>query len=88
MKKDYCKDFIIFLCVVGLVGCLYSIYQLNDRISKLEEYQVENSASRETDEIVRFLDSEPQIICVCASRSGLPARSAHKNAQNNKLHWL
>lgn len=22
MKKDYCKDFIIFLCVVGLVGCL------------------------------------------------------------------
>ena len=65
MKKDYCKDFIIFLCVVGLVGCLYSIYQLNDRISKLEEYQVENSASRETDEIVRFLDSEPQIICVC-----------------------
>ena len=63
MKKDYCKDFIIFLCVVGLVGCLYSIYQLNDRISKLEEYQeeyqVENSASRETDEIVRFLDSEP-----------------------------
>ena len=40
-------------------NALYSIYQLNDRISKLEEYQVENSASRETDEIVRFLDSEP-----------------------------
>ena len=58
MKKDYCKDFIIFLCVVGLVGCIFSIYHLNDRISKLEEYQAENSTSRETDEIVRFLDSE------------------------------
>lgn len=59
MKKDYCKDFIILLCVIGLIGCLYSIYHLNDRISKLEEYQAENSTSRETDEIVRFLDSEP-----------------------------
>ena len=59
MKKDYCKGFIIFLCVVGFVGCLYSIYHLNDRISKLEEYQAENFTSRETDEIVRFLDSEP-----------------------------
>lgn len=58
MKKDYCKDFIIFLCVVGLVGCLYSIYHLNERISKLEEYQAENSTTHETDEIVRFLDSE------------------------------
>jgi len=58
MKKDYCKDFIILLCVIGLIGCLYSIYHLNDRISKLEEYQAENSTSCETDEIVRFLDSE------------------------------
>ena len=25
---------------------------------------------------------------MCASRSGLPARSTHQNAQINKLYWL
>lgn len=41
MKKDYCKDFIILLCVIGLVVCLYSIYQLNSRVTELESYHVE-----------------------------------------------
>lgn len=44
MKKDYCKDFIIFLCVIGLIVCIYSIYQLNSRVTELEEYHTESES--------------------------------------------
>ena len=56
MKKDYCKDFIIFLCLIGLIVCIYSIYQLNSRVSELEEYHVEKSVYHETDEITGIID--------------------------------
>ena len=44
MKKDYCKDFIILLCVIGLIVCIYSIFQLNARVSELEKYHTESES--------------------------------------------
>lgn len=59
MKKDYCKDFIIFLCVIGIIGCVVAIDKLNTRLEKVENYQYEQSGVRSTPEITGILDSEP-----------------------------
>lgn len=44
MKKDYCKDFIILLCVVGLIGCFYLISKLNSRVTELENCYTESQS--------------------------------------------
>lgn len=59
MKKDYCKDFIILLCIIGIIGCVVAIDKLNTRLEKVENYQYEQSGVRSTPEITGILDSEP-----------------------------
>lgn len=59
MKKDYCKDFIIILCIFGIIGCVVAIDKLNTRLEKVENYQYEQSGVRSTPEITGILDSEP-----------------------------
>ena len=41
MKKDYCKDFIILLCIIGIIGCVVAITKLDSRLDNVEDYQYE-----------------------------------------------
>ena len=59
MKKDYCKDFIILLCIVGIIGCVVAITILDSRLDNVENYQYEQQGGRTTSEITGILDSEP-----------------------------
>ena len=35
MKKDYCKDFIILLCIIGVIGCVVAITKLDSRLDNV-----------------------------------------------------
>lgn len=70
MKKDYCKDFIIFLCVIGLVVCIYSIYRLNSRVTELESYHVETESGYDVPENI--------IIKQCVLALKLASANTHK----------
>lgn len=59
MKKDYCKDFIILLCIIGIIGCVVAITKLDSRLDNVENYQHEQQGIRTTSEITGILDSEP-----------------------------
>lgn len=59
MKKDYCKDFIILLCIIGIIGCVVAITKLDFRLDNVEDYQYEQQGIRTTSEITGILDSEP-----------------------------
>ncbi len=59
MKKDYCKDFIILLCIIGIIGCVVAITNLDSRLDNVEDYQYEQQGIRTTSEITGILDSEP-----------------------------
>lgn len=59
MKKDYCKDFIILLCIIGIIGCVVAITKLDSRLDNVENYQYEQQGIRTTSEITGLLDSEP-----------------------------
>ena len=59
MKKDYCKDFIILLCIIGIIGCVVAITKLDSRLDNVENYQYEQQCIRTTSEITGILDSEP-----------------------------
>lgn len=59
MKKDYCKDFIILLCIIGIIGCVVAITKLYSRLDNVENYQYEQQGIRTTSEITGILDSEP-----------------------------
>lgn len=59
MKKDYCKDFIILLCIIGVIGCIVAITKLDSRLDNVENYQFEQQGGRSTSEITGILDSEP-----------------------------
>lgn len=59
MKKDYCKDFIILLCIIGIIGCVVAITKLDSRLDNVENYQYEQQGIRTTSEITGILDSEP-----------------------------
>ena len=59
MKKDYCKDFIILLCIIGVIGCVVAITKLDSRLDNVENYQFEQQNGRTTSEITGILDSEP-----------------------------
>ena len=59
MKKDYCKDFIILLCIIGIIGCVVAITKLDSRLDNVEKYQYEQQDGRATSEITGILDSEP-----------------------------
>lgn len=59
MKKDYCKDFIILLCIIGIIGCVVAITKLDSRLDNVESYQYEQQGIRTTSEITGILDSEP-----------------------------
>lgn len=59
MKKDYCKDFIILLCVIGIIGCIVAITKLDSRLDNVEKYQYEQQGGHTTSEITGILDSEP-----------------------------
>lgn len=59
MKKDYCKDFIILLCIIGIIGCVVAITKLDSRFDNVEDYQYEQQGIRTTSEITGILDSEP-----------------------------
>ena len=59
MKKDYCKDFIILLCIIGIIGCVVAIAKLDSRLDNVENYQYEQQGIRTTSEITGILDSEP-----------------------------
>ena len=59
MKKDYCKDFIILLCIIGIIVCVVAITKLDSRLDNVEDYQYEQQGIRTTSEITGILDSEP-----------------------------
>lgn len=59
MKKDYCKDFIILLCIIGIIVCVVAITKLDSRLDNVEKYQYEQQGGRTTSEITGILDSEP-----------------------------
>lgn len=59
MKKDYCKDFIILLCIIGIICCVVAITKLDSRLDNVEKYQYEQQGGRTTSEITGILDSEP-----------------------------
>lgn len=59
MKKDYYKDFIILLCIIGIIGCVVAITKLDSRLDNVEDYQYEQQGIRTTSEITGVLDSEP-----------------------------
>lgn len=59
MKKNYCKDFIILLCIIGIIGCVVAITKLDSRLDNVEDYQYEQQGIRTTSEITGILDSEP-----------------------------
>lgn len=59
MKKDYCKDFIILLCIIGIIGCVVAITKLDSRLDNVENYQYEQQGVRTTSEVTGILDSEP-----------------------------
>lgn len=59
MKKDFCKDFIILLCIIGIIGCVVAITKLDSRLDNVENYQYEQQGIRTTSEITGILDSEP-----------------------------
>lgn len=59
MKKNYCKDFIILLCIVGIIGCVVAITKLDSRLDNVENYQYDQQGGRTTSEITGILDSEP-----------------------------
>lgn len=59
MKKDYCKDFIILLCIIGIIGCVVAITKLDSRLDNVEDYQYEQQGILTTSEITGILDSEP-----------------------------
>lgn len=59
MKKDYCKDFIILLCIIGIIGCVVAITKLDSRLDNVEDYQYEQQGIRSTSEITGILDNEP-----------------------------
>lgn len=59
MKKDYCKDFIILLCIICIIGCVVAITKLDSRLDNVEDYQYEQQGIRTTSEITGILDSEP-----------------------------
>lgn len=59
MKKDYCKDFIILLCIIGIIGCVVAINKLDSRLDNVENYQYEQQGDHNTSEITGILDSEP-----------------------------
>lgn len=67
MKKDYCKDFIILLCVIGIIGCIVAITKLDSRLDNIEEYQYEQQGGHTMPEITGILDSEPQLVRVCSA---------------------
>ena len=48
MKKDYCKDFIILLCIIGVIGCVVAISKLDSRLDNVEEYQYEQQDRKST----------------------------------------
>lgn len=58
-EKDYCKDFIILLCIIGIIGCVVAITKLDSRLDNVEDYQYEQQGIRTTSEITGILDSEP-----------------------------
>ena len=59
MKKDYCKDFIILLCIIGIIGCVVAITKLDSRLDNVENYQYEQQGIRTTSEMTGILESEP-----------------------------
>lgn len=59
MKKDYCKDFIILLCIIGIIVCVVAITKLDSRLDNVDKYQYEQQGGRTTSEITGILDSEP-----------------------------
>lgn len=59
MKKDFCKDFIILLCIIGIIGCVVAITKLDSCLDNVENYQYEQQGIRTTSEITGILDSEP-----------------------------
>lgn len=86
MKKDYCKDFIILLCVIGIIGCIVAITKLDSRLDNVENINMNNKA------VILHLKLLVYLIVslswfVCVPRSSLLARNT-QNAQNNKLYWL